>query len=189
MTASNNFTGDDPSDGFIHYVNQQGSVEQKLTFASANSVILPLIQLMRMPVRAVIRSKSPENRHSIQACSYSTFFTHKTAVGLGKQKKKSTRGYWCEDVRRPAIWTADPSSWPKTGGIDVLEAVNSATTGNQTTLHTSNGCTVHAKRKELGKVLTRDCYNGTDSNAGCGVQGPDDTFGEALNNNCGGSMQ
>lgn len=89
-------------------------------------------------------------------------------------------------MRRPAIWTADPSSWPKTGGIDVLEAVNSATTGNQTTLHTSNGCTVHAKRKELGKVLTRDCYNGTDSNAGCGVQGPDDTFGEALNNNCGG---
>lgn len=87
---------------------------------------------------------------------------------------------------RPAIWTADPSSWPSNGEIDVLEAVNSATTGNQMTLHTSNGCTMHAKRKETGKILTSNCYNGTDANAGCGVQGPEDTFGEAFNSNGGG---
>lgn len=45
---------------------------------------------------------------------------------------------------------------------------------------------MHAKRKESGKVLTSNCFNGTDSNAGCGVQGPHATFGEAFNNNGGG---
>lgn len=55
------------------------------------------------------------------------------------------------------------------------------------TLHTTNGCSMtHDKRKESGKVLTSNCYNGTDSNSGCGVEGPDDTFGEALNDNGGG---
>lgn len=42
------------------------------------------------------------------------------------------------------------------------------------------------KRKESGKVLTSNCYNGTHSNVGCGVQGPDHTFGEVLNDNGGG---
>lgn len=86
----------------------------------------------------------------------------------------------------PALWLSDPSNWPENGEIDVVEAVNQATTGNQMTLHTSEGCTMKAKRKETGDVLTTNCWNGTDDNAGCGVRGEDDTYGEALNNNGGG---
>lgn len=54
------------------------------------------------------------------------------------------------------------------------------------TLHTSDGCDMKVKRKESGKALTTNCWNGTDDNAGCGVQGADDTYGEALNANGGG---
>ena len=42
------------------------------------------------------------------------------------------------------------------------------------------------KRKETGTVLTTNCLNSTDNNAGCGVQGAVDTYGEALNDNGGG---
>jgi len=67
-----------------------------------------------------------------------------------------------------------------------MEAVNQASTGNQMTLHTTNSCSMKAKRKESGSALTTNCYNGTDSNAGCGVRGPDASFGATFNANGGG---
>ena len=45
---------------------------------------------------------------------------------------------------------------------------------------------MNVKRKESGHVLTKNCLNSTDENAGCGVQGAQDTFGEAFNANGGG---
>lgn len=54
------------------------------------------------------------------------------------------------------------------------------------TLHTKSGCTMNVKRKETGKALTSNCYNGMDDNAGCGVRGSGDTYGNALNANNGG---
>lgn len=74
------------------------------------------------------------------------------------------------------------ASWPASGEIDIMESVNNATTGNQMTLHTTNGCSMDGvKRKETGTILSTDCYNGTDSNAGCGVRGSASTFGAAYN--------
>ena len=68
----------------------------------------------------------------------------------------------------------------------MVEAVNQGATGNQMTLHTTDGCKMNVKRKESGKVLSKDCLNSTDNNAGCGVQGPDSTYGDSLNKNGGG---
>ena len=87
---------------------------------------------------------------------------------------------------RPALWTTDPSVWPANGEIDIVEAVNTATSGNQMTLHTMDGCSMNVKREETGNVLNTNCYNGTDDNQGCGVQGPSDSFGQTLNSNNGG---
>lgn len=109
-------------------------------------------------------------------------------------KKLYSRGLFVFDiVNTPygcstwaALWLTDPSNWPTNGEIDVLEAVNGATTGNQMTLQTSKGCKMDQKRKETGKALTKDCHSGTNGNAGCGVQGPQDTYGQALNANGGG---
>ena len=67
-----------------------------------------------------------------------------------------------------------------------MEAVNQATTGNQITLHTTADCEMNVKREMTGVVLSTDCLNSTDSNSGCGVQAPDDTYGQALNSIGGG---
>lgn len=72
------------------------------------------------------------------------------------------------------------------GEIDVVETTNQGNDGNQVTLHTSNHCNMDVKRKETGKSISHSCWNETDDNAGCGVKGPQNTFGEAFNNIGGG---
>lgn len=109
-------------------------------------------------------------------------------------KKQYNSGLFVFDVVRspygcstwPSLWLTDPANWPFNGEIDVMEGVNQASNGNQVTLHTTKDCKMNHKRKELASVLTTDCYNGTDSNAGCGVRGVADTFGEGFNANGGG---
>jgi hypothetical protein len=80
------------------------------------------------------------------------------------------------------------ANWPLNGEIDVLETVNMGDTGNQMTLHTGKGCQIGEKRKrrQTGTALSYDCYNATNYNAGCGVQGPTNSFGEQFNTNGGG---
>lgn len=109
-------------------------------------------------------------------------------------KKRYSRGLFVFDIVNtpygcstwPALWLTDPPNWPMNGEIGVVEAVNGATTGNLMALHTSKGCKMGQKREETGKILTKDCYSGTNPNTGCGVQGPQDTYGQALNANGGG---
>lgn len=86
----------------------------------------------------------------------------------------------------PALWLTDPSNWPANGEIDVLESNNKGTHGNSMTLHTSSGCNMNVKRKESGTVHYTECLNTANDNAGCGVAGKSDTYGEEFNNNGGG---
>lgn len=88
----------------------------------------------------------------------------------------------------PALWLSDPNNWPTNGEIDVMESVNVGDTGNQMTLHTSSGCQIgkNRKRKQTGKAISYSCVNTTNGNEGCGVQGPDNTFGQAFNDIGGG---
>lgn len=70
-----------------------------------------------------------------------------------------------------------------------MESINQASTGNQMTLHTTDDCTMSGVRREMtGAVLGGNCYNGTDDNAGCGVQGANATIGSAFNAAGGGVM-
>ncbi len=88
------------------------------------------------------------------------------------------------NVRESLFLTKDHR--PTNGEIDVMEAVNQATTGSQMTLHTTDSCSMSVRRKETGTVLTDNCYNGTNNNAGCGVQGDSSTFGPSFNAAGGG---
>lgn len=74
------------------------------------------------------------------------------------------------------------------GEIDVMEQVNNASTGNLMTLHTTDDCSMSVKRKETGTVQADNCWNGTNDNAGCGVQGEASSFGSSFNSNGGGVM-
>lgn len=69
-----------------------------------------------------------------------------------------------------------------------MEATNKADDGNQMTLHTSPGCSMGVKREQADKALQDNCDSSKNNNAGCGVQGPTNTFGSAYNKNGGGIM-
>lgn len=86
----------------------------------------------------------------------------------------------------PALWLTDSNNWPDNGEIDVVETNNLATEGNAVTLHTTKGCNMKVKRKQTGEPNYVTCDSNANSNAGCGVEGSSDTYGEALNSEGGG---
>ncbi|KAI1824761.1 concanavalin A-like lectin/glucanase domain-containing protein [Xylaria intraflava] len=173
----NYFVGFDPAQGFVHYVPKEQAAQLNLTYASDSTAILrvdtsvgpgstPDASTGRFSVR--VESKKQYNDGLF------IFDVHHTPYGCGT---------W------PALWLADESNWPNNGEIDVMEAVNQAASGNQMTLHTTDGCSVSGvKRKMTGASLTGNCYNGTDNNAGCGVSGNSDSFGPMFNDAQGGIM-
>ncbi|KAF7318819.1 putative glycosidase C21B10.07 [Mycena chlorophos] len=105
----------------------------------------------------------------------------------------------------PALWTVGPD-WPNGGEIDILEGVND-NGPNQSTLHTSAGCTMpppSPARPETGQLLLQlnlpgavfmssstslltNCDVNAAYNAGCGVKSNDPlSYGPAMNANGGG---
>ena len=163
------FTGYDPAQGFVHYVDGPGSMAQNLTYASTTSAVLRVQNT---------DTDSSTGRLSVRIESKSTYDTGLFVFDVVHSP------YGCSTW--PALWLSDQSNWPTNGEIDIMEATNTATTGNQMTLHTTNGCSMTVKRKETGSSLTTNCYNGTDGNAGCGVKGSPATFGPVFNSNGGG---
>jgi hypothetical protein len=171
------FTGYDPAQGFVHYVPaaQADSPQYNLTTATDSSAILKV----DTTVTAETVPNASTGRFSVRIESkkqYSTglfiFDVIHTPLGCGT---------W------PALWLSDPANWPANGEIDIMEAVNVVDSAqSQVTLHTSPGCSMGVKRKESGSVLTSDCVNTTDSNAGCGVNAGSNTFGSTFNVNGGG---
>ncbi|KAK3717030.1 hypothetical protein LTR37_006085 [Vermiconidia calcicola] len=167
----NYFTGYDATAGFVHYVPRETAMSEQynLTYAGADS--------------AILRVDTSETDAS----------TGRFSVRI-ESKKQYNSGLFVFDILNtpygcstwPALWLTDQSNWPEHGEIDVVEAVNQANNGNQMTLHTSRGCKMDVKRKETGSSLTKNCWNETEGNAGCGVQGKQDTYGQSFNANGGG---
>jgi hypothetical protein len=92
----------------------------------------------------------------------------------------------------PALWLSDPNPavWPANGEIDIFEATNQGDRGNTASLHTTEGCDMSGvKRLMTGQAGQGDCFNGTNSNTGCGVEAKSaSTYGAAFNQEGGGVM-
>ncbi|KAI1814771.1 glycoside hydrolase family 16 protein [Poronia punctata] len=173
----NYFTGYDPAQGFVHYVPREHAEQLNLTFASESTAVLK-----------VDTSVGPGSEPDASTGRFSVRV---------ESKRQYETGLFIFDVKHtpfgcgtwPALWLTDQTDWPSNGEIDVMEAVNKATDGNQMTLHTTDGCSVDGvKRKMTGSSLAGNCYNGTNNNAGCGVGGSEDSYGRGFNDKNGGVM-
>ncbi|KAK0383540.1 hypothetical protein NLU13_9451 [Sarocladium strictum] len=170
------FTGYDPTFGFVHYVPRPQAQQLNLTYATSNSAVLKV----DTSVGPESEPNASTGRFSVRITSQKTyenglfiFDIHHTPFGCGT---------W------PALWLTDPSNWPEHGEIDVMEAVNQADDGNMMTLHTSPGCEMDVRRKQIGTALQNNCDGLINNNTGCGVEGAVDTYGQAFNRNNGGVM-
>ncbi|KAH6654982.1 concanavalin A-like lectin/glucanase domain-containing protein [Truncatella angustata] len=170
------FEGYDPTSGFVHYVPQARAESLNLTYASSSSAVLRVDT-------SVGNTSSPDastGRFSVRVTSKTQYDS-----GLFIFDVKHTP-YGCGTW--PALWLSDVDNWPTNGEIDVMEAVNLATDGNQMTLHTDSGCEMNVKRKMSGTAQYTDCKNTTNDNAGCGVLGSTSSYGSGFNSDGGGVM-
>ncbi|RAL15832.1 glycoside hydrolase family 16 protein [Aspergillus homomorphus CBS 101889] len=163
------YSGQDPTDGFVQYVNRSTAQSLNLTYATESSVVLRVDTSDRNATHGR-RSVRLESTTSYDTGLFLFDILH-TPYGCG---------LW------PALWLTDTYNWPVNGEIDVVETNNLATEGNAVTLHTTGGCKMNVQRKETGTPNFLTCDNSTHSNAGCGVQGPPSTYGQELNENGGG---
>ncbi|KAF2993411.1 hypothetical protein E8E14_000877 [Neopestalotiopsis sp. 37M] len=170
------FEGYDPSSGFVHYVPKETAESLNLTYASDTSAVLKV-------------DTSVGNTSDLDAS------TGRFSVRISS-KTQYDKGLFIFDVKHtpygcgtwPALWLSDTSNWPTNGEIDVMEAVNLTTSGNQMTLHTSSDCNMDAKRKMSGASTQTDCDHSVNSNAGCGVLGSASSYGTGFNKQGGGIM-
>ncbi|KAJ4298902.1 hypothetical protein N0V90_004145 [Kalmusia sp. IMI 367209] len=175
------FTGYDPTHGFVHYVDAEGSKAQNLTVSNSsvqsNSLSTKGTAFLRVDS---VDKNATTGRRSVRITSRKTYDAGLFIFDVAHSPYGC--GTW------PALWLSDPYNWPTHGEIDVVEAVNMGDTGNQMTLHTTDGCKIgkHRRRKQTGETQTYDCYNATNYNAGCGVTGPASSYGEVFNTNGGG---
>lgn len=163
------FSGKDPTDGFVQYVDRDRASALNLTYATDTSVVL------RVDTSS---DDSINGRHSVRLESKSNYDSGLFVFDILHTPYGC--GTW------PALWLTDTYNWPTNGEIDVLETTNRGSEGNAVTLHTGGKCKMDVKRKQVGTAVYANCDNSTHGNAGCGVQGAPRTYGPAMNEIGGG---
>ncbi|KAJ5803787.1 CAZyme family GH16 [Penicillium psychrosexuale] len=163
------FTDEDPTKGFVVYVNKTTARHLNLTYASETSAILRA-DASTPNTRSGRNSVRIESRNTYGSGLFIFDIIH-TPFGCAT---------W------PALWLTDGYSWPTNGEIDVLETTNIGSHGNEISIHTTKGCNMDVKRKHTGQAIFKNCDNSTNGNSGCAVIGDEYTYGEAMNNRGGG---
>ncbi|KAL8735916.1 MAG: hypothetical protein Q9166_000478 [cf. Caloplaca sp. 2 TL-2023] len=115
---------DDPTHGYVNYVDQATADSQDLYNVSNGQVTWGVDHAS---------VASGRGRNSIRLTS-KTQYTHGLVILDVAHMPGSICGVW------PAFWMTGPN-WPNSGEIDIIEGVNTGTR-NQMTMHTGPGCTL-----------------------------------------------
>ncbi|ROV90061.1 hypothetical protein VSDG_08378 [Cytospora chrysosperma] len=201
------FTDSDPTNGFVTYVSQETAESLNLTYSSSSSAVLrvdtsdadtsdssdTVTGQSDQGGLGGLGGQSSQGGQGAPGRRRRATATSRNSVRV-TSKNQYNKGLFIFDVKHtpygcgtwPALWFTDVANWPAHGEIDVMEAVNNGTSGNQVTLHTKSDCKMDHKRKQTGTTLYENCYWKANNQAGCGVQGNTSTFGEDYNTLGGG---
>ncbi|KAI8816132.1 concanavalin A-like lectin/glucanase domain-containing protein [Fimicolochytrium jonesii] len=167
------FTADDPTHGYVDYVDRGTAQSQGLIQATGQQAFIrpdsTNVASGRGRKSVRLQSKKTYNQGSLIIADVAHM-----PVGCGT---------W------PAFWTVGPN-WPNSGEIDIIEGVNTQTQ-NLLTLHTSAGCTMAGVGRDQWAVA--DSLNcdvnapGQFANQGCASRDSNTkSYGTDFNNNGGG---
>ncbi|KAF9470525.1 hypothetical protein BDN70DRAFT_888989 [Pholiota conissans] len=169
----NFFTGGDPTNGIVTYVDQNTASSSGLLEVNSQGHAI-----MRVETTPVVSG----NRKSVRITTQRQF--NGGLVIMDSIHMPTGCGVW------PAFWTNGPN-WPVTGEIDIVEGVHDYT-NNQATVHTNVGCTLASSNADTlsisGTVIGgTDCAALTTGNQGCGIRAStSNSFGAGFNSNGGG---
>lgn len=162
--------GTDPTHGYVYYANQQEAWDWGLVKVNSNNSVYIGCDCWSI--------SSGTGRGSVRIQSYGSWDYGLFIADMAHMPQGC--GTW------PAWWLVGPS-WPNGGEIDIIEGVNNQVQ-DQSTLHTSAGCTMPAGNNSFtGYADSLDCDAYDNSNSGCGITSHSTTsYGSGFNDNNGG---
>ncbi|KIK06982.1 glycoside hydrolase family 16 protein [Laccaria amethystina LaAM-08-1] len=150
------FTGPDPTNGQVNYVNETVARQAGLVYVQDNGVVI-------MKADNVTSLPQGVYRNSVRISSQAQYNTGLFILDLN-------RAPWGCAVW-PAFWTVG-GNWPYNGEVDIIEGVHD-NEHNQVAWHTAPGCTLDTTANFTGTISSSDGVNHTDcnsfinSNSGC----------------------
>ncbi|KAJ5863508.1 hypothetical protein N7455_007576 [Penicillium solitum] len=165
------FTGEDPTEGYVNYVDRSTASQNGLINGSGGSVYIGVdsSNIASSPGRQSVRLSSTKS------------YTHGLVILDLEHMPGSVCGTW------PAFWMLG-DNWPSNGEIDIIEGVNQQST-NQVALHTSPECSINDSGFS-GSVVTNNCdveASGQAANAGCAITSKStESYGDGFNKAGGG---
>ncbi|KAK1233569.1 hypothetical protein PQX77_003255 [Marasmius sp. AFHP31] len=153
------FTGKDPTNGRVDYINVDESYGRRLVYVQDDGVVI-------MKGDNTTWLNDGEYRKSVRISSYKQYNTGLFILDIN-------RAPWGCAVW-PAFWTLGNGKWPDTGEIDIIEGVHD-NQHNQVAWHTAPGCHLDPNADFSGTVVSHNGQNNTNcdgninDNAGCGV--------------------
>jgi hypothetical protein len=150
------FTGPDPTDGTVNYVDQSTAVANGFVYVQDDgTVIMKADDNTTLPLGV--------NRDSVRITSQAQYTTGLFLLDLN-------RAPWGCAVW-PAFWTVG-TNWPNNGEVDILEGVHD-NQYNQIAWHTATGCLLDPNATFTGTIPVENGQNVTNcdanvnSNSGC----------------------
>lgn len=158
---------EDPSSGFVEYVDAATAKEKSLSGIRDGQVYLGVDS---------ITENTTKGRQSVRVKSTDAYTTGLFIADIAHMPGNSC-GIW------PAYWTTGPD-WPNSGEIDIIEAINLQKTPI-ITLHTGENCVVANTGSAAGAVLDPASCTG---DAGCSQTTTDtQAYGDGFNAVKGGA--
>ncbi|PHH70683.1 hypothetical protein CDD80_5796 [Ophiocordyceps camponoti-rufipedis] len=160
----NFFTGQDPTHGFVEFVDEATARQAGLLGNSSSNIIMGVDHQTVNP---------PNGRRSVRVESKQSF-TRGLFVADIAHMPGSACGVW------PAFWMFGPD-WPKSGEIDIIEGVNTQSEA-LITLHTTSGCSVNNSGSQPTTTLKSPDCGAYGTNAGCGQEASaSSNYGDGFN--------